>query len=387
MDALGKGLHQNSLDGFYQVARCLLCPSEVHYDAFDLAFAESFKGVVTDMEALLGQLDEWLANPKLLEDLDAATAAMLEGMDLEALRQQVLDRLAKQTKRHEGGNRMIGTGGTSPHGQGGQHPTGVRMGGGGGGRSALAVADARRFSAFRRDLVLDTRQMASALRRLRKLGRESLELELDLDATVDETARNCGDLEVVWRPPRKNDVRMLLLLDVGGSMDPHAQMVSRLFSAAHKGGGFRELKHFYFHNCVYSKVYEDARFYNAKPVSELFRELDSNWYLVLVGDAWMHPGELTMSSGDFWNYARGPSGLTWLARLADHFPRNAWINPEPKRVWNAPTVRSIAEVFPMFELTLEGLGEMAQTIRRTAPPGRRALISQLAGGSADRGAA
>ncbi|MCA9697881.1 MAG: VWA domain-containing protein, partial [Myxococcales bacterium] len=144
----------------------------------------------------------------------------------------------------------------SPFGQGGQHPSGVRMGGRGGGRSALAVADTRRFRDLRKDLVLDTRQMGTALRRLRKLQRKGVIEELDLDGTVDETARNCGDLEIVMRPPRKNDVRMLLLLDVGGSMDPHAETVSKLFSAAYQHGGFKELESYYFHNCVYSKVYE-----------------------------------------------------------------------------------------------------------------------------------
>ena len=268
------------------------------YDGFDLAFAETFRGLVTDLEHMAKQLEEWLRDPKQLMHLDPALRELIEAMGIEELRRQLLERLAEQKKRHEGGNRWVGSGGTSPFGTGGFNPAGVRVGGGGG-RSALAVADARRFRDLRKDLVLDTRQMGTALRRLRQLKRKGAIEELDLDGTVDETARNCGDLEIVMRPPRKNDVRMILLLDVGGSMDPHAELCSRLFSAAHQHGGFKELESYYFHNCVYSKVYEDAAFTKPVSIDSLMRKTDSNWYLVLVGDAWMHPGELMMNSSAF----------------------------------------------------------------------------------------
>ncbi|MBL8971715.1 MAG: VWA domain-containing protein, partial [Myxococcales bacterium] len=290
------------------------------------------------------------------------------------------DRLEKQKERHDGGNRWVGTGGTSPFGTGGAHPTGIRVGGGGS-RSALAVADARRFREFRRDLVLDTRQIAAALRRLRRLTRDDGKLVLDLDDTIDATARNGGDIEVILNPERHADVRLLLLLDVGGSMDPHAQLVSRLFSAAHQGGGFKELRSYYFHNCVYQRVFEDAAF--NKPVStpELLKTLDAKWTVVLVGDAYMHPGELTMSSGDWWESARGPSGLTWLARLADRFPRSAWLNPEPPTLWRSGTIAEIARVFPMFQLTLGGLDDMVKHLRRPALSSeRRNLVATLARG-------
>ena len=249
--------------------------------------------------------------------------------------------------------------------------------GGGGGRSALAVADARRYRSFRKDRVLDTRQMAAALRRLRTLSRKGRDEELDLDGTVRETARNCGDLEIVMRPPRQNDVRMLLLLDVGGSMDPHANLVSTLFSAAHRGGGFKELRSYYFHNCVYGTVYEDAQFERRVEVSDLFRALDPSWYLVMVGDAWMHPGELTMTSGNFWAPTRGPSGLSWLARLADRFPHSGWLNPEPQRFWESPTIHAIGSLFRMFPLTLSGLDGLVRALPRTPPPRRRQLVAQV----------
>ena len=374
--ALRSGLHGDSLDGFYQVARCVLVSSEVHYDAFDQAFAEVFKGVAIDRQKLLENLEDWLSDPKQLAYLDPELFAKLESMDLDELRRQLLERMAEQERRHEGGSKWIGTGGTSPFGQGGMHPTGVRIGSGGG-RSALAVAEARRFREFRRDLVLDTRQIAAALRRLRKLSRKGDDEELDLDATVDETARNCGDLEVVMRPPRRNDVRMLLMLDVGGSMDPHAKLVSRLFSAAHRGGGFRELKHYYFHNCVYSRVYEDAQFRKPVELADVLRMRGNSWYLVMVGDAWMHPGELTMNSPTFWNYSSAPSGLNCLAKLADRFTRSAWLNPEPPRVWRAPTISEIGRIFPMFHLTLDGLDDMVDHLKRPPSPARRRWVQRV----------
>ena len=380
VDALARGLHNNTLDGFYQVARCILIQSEAHYDDFDRVFAETFRGVQADARDLLSQLEEWLRDPKSLEHLDPELRAQLAAMDLEQLRRELLERLEQQKERHDGGNRWVGTGGTSPFGTNGMNPAGIRVGGGGS-RSALAVADARRFREFRRDLVLDTRQIAAALRRLRRLTRDDGKLILDLGETIDATARNCGDIEVVMNPERHADVRLLLLLDVGGSMDPHAQLVSRLFSAAHQGGGFKELRSYYFHNCVYQRVFADAAF--TKPVStaELLKTLDTKWTVVLVGDAYMHPGELTMSSGDWWESARGPSGLTWLARLADRFPRSAWLNPEPPNLWRSGTIAEIARVFPMFQLTLAGLEDMVRHLRRPALSSeRRNRVATLARG-------
>ena len=380
MQALRDGLHDDSLDGFYQLSRCLVVATETHYDAFDQAFLETFKGVQSDLKAALQNLDEWLKDPKQLAYLDPELAAALKGMDLEELRRLLQERLEQQRKRHEGGNRWIGTGGTSPFGQGGYHPTGIRVGGSGGGRSALAVADSRRFRNYRRDLVLDTRQIAAALRKLRTMARKGEDDELAIDETVDATARNCGDLEIIWRPPRKNDVRVLLMMDVGGSMDPFARLVSRLFSAAHNGGGFRSLKPFYFHNCVYSNVYRDAAFTEPVKTAELVKMYEPNWRLVIVGDAYMHPGELMMTTSNWWDGRGGPVGITWLARLADRFPHAAWLNPEPPDIWDAPTISSIRRVFPMYPLTLEGLDEMVAGLRRPITPKRQMLVHKLAHG-------
>lgn len=380
MQAVADGLHGDNLEGFYQVARCLVVSSESDYDAYDQAFAESFRGAATDLSTILESLDDWLRDPKKLEYLDPALAAAIQELGIDELRRQLQERLAEQKKRHEGGNRWIGTGGTSPFGQGGMNPAGIRVGGAGGGRSALAVADARRFAAYRRDLVLDTRQIAAALRKLRTMARKGVDEELDIDETVDATARNCGDLEVMMRPPRKNDVRVVLMMDVGGSMDPFARLCSRLFSAAHNSGGFRELKSFYFHNCVYGRVYEDAAF--TKPVStqDLMRKYDRSWRLIMVGDAYMHPGELMMSTSNWWDGRAGPVGITWLAKLADWFSKCAWLNPEHPDIWDAPTITEIRRVFPMFPLTLEGLSEMVDALRRPPNPGRMRRVHALARG-------
>lgn len=380
MRALADGLHENSLDGFYQVSRCLLVPSETHYDAFDQAFGVTFRGVEADLSSLVQNLDEWLKDPKQLAFLDPKLRAELEAMDMETLRRELLERLEEQKKRHEGGNRWVGTGGTSPFGQGGVNPAGIRIGGKGGGRSALAVADSRRFRAYRKDLVLDTRQIAAALRKLRSMGRKTAEEELDLEETVDATARNCGDLEIVMRPPRKNDVRVLLMMDVGGSMDPFARLVSRLFSAAHSSGGFRELKPYYFHNCVYAQVYEDAAFTKPVRTDEILRKYDPSWRLIIVGDAYMHPGELMMSTSNWWDGRGGPVGITWLARLADRFAHSAWLNPEPPHVWDAPTISEIRNVYDMFPLTLAGLSDMVHTLRRPPHPARRGRVHAIARG-------
>jgi uncharacterized protein with von Willebrand factor type A (vWA) domain len=284
---------------------------------------------------------------------------MLQHLDPEALRKLFEERLKEQKERHDGGNRWIGTGGTSPFGAHGMHPTGMRVGSQGGGRSAMVVADARNYRAYRSDLVLDIRQIEVALRKLRAFAREGNELELDLDATVDETARNAGELEVVLRPPRKPNVRVLLLMDVGGSMDPHAELVSQLFSAAKRASNFRELKTYYFHNCIYGKVYETDSFREGISLHDLMRHCTREWKLVMVGDAAMHPAELLGGGGWYGSTDEGErmAGIRWMQLLADHFDRSAWLNPDSPTYWKGGTAEMLASLYPMFHLTLEGLGE------------------------------
>ena len=381
-EALAAGAHGHELLGFYQVARAVCVHRAADYDAFDRAFARTFRGAVDAADRVLEQIAAFLQDPARLASLDPALRRALEALSRDEVRRRFFERLAQQRARHRGGSHWIGTGGTSPFGQGGFHPTGVRLGGAGGGRSAMVVADQRRFAAYRTDRVLDTRQIAVALRKLRSMGHEGRATELDLDGTIDRTARNGGDLDVVLRPPRKNRLRVLLLLDVGGSMTPHADRVERLFSAVKQAGGFRRLSSYYFHNCIYGKVYRDAAFYDPVPTEHLLSGHDPHTRLVIVGDAYMHPMELSFAGSSWWAPERGPSGYTWLARLADRFPHNAWLNPEPPRLWSAPSIAAIRRLFPMFPLTLEGLDEMVAHLRRPPDAARRAFWAQMARGAA-----
>jgi hypothetical protein len=356
MEALERGLHDSSLDGFYRVARAV-CVKEVgQLDAFDVAFLAHFRGVRFEALAISGELLEWLSDPRLLEGLSEDERRMIERLDLAELRRRFEERLREQDRRHDGGNRWIGTGGSSPFGHGGAHPTGLRVGGSGGGRSAMQLAGERRFREYRRDAILDVRQIDLALRRLRRLGRDGAPEELDLDETIAETARNAGELELVFHPPKRNRMKLILLMDVGGSMEPHSRLVERLFTAASRIGRFARFRHYYFHNCVYDEVYEDAEFRRPLPLGDLIGESSRDERLVVVGDALMHPAELLSAGGALYYYkdSRSP-GIASLRRLGDHFRRTAWLNPEPERFWPRSTAEMIASVIPMWTLTLDGL--------------------------------
>ncbi len=371
LEALARALladaHDTSLEGFYYVARSLFVHSETELDAFDEAFSAHFRGIASASIRVHGELEEWLRDPAKLAFLSEEQRALLESLDMAELRRRLEERLREQKERHQGGNRWVGTGGTSPFGAGGYHPTGLRFGAMGGSRSAVGVADARRYRGYRSDLVLDVRQIEMALRKLRSFTREGVQEELDIDQTVAETARNAGELEIVTRAPRRSNIRVILMMDVGGSMDPHVLLMSELFSAARRATHFRELKTYYFHNAIYGQVFESERFRDPMPLSQLFRECDGGRYhLVMVGDASMHPGEL-FSDGP-WYRSHGASeerttALEWFHLLARHFPKNAWLNPDRPQTWSG-TVDELRRAFPMFPLTLEGLGEAMQQLTR-----------------------
>jgi uncharacterized protein with von Willebrand factor type A (vWA) domain len=364
MEAMSLGLHESSLDGFYHLCRTICIKDIAHYDAYDEAFLAYFKDVHTDALQLTEQLRAWLADPRNLEGLTDEQRAALQHLDLEKLREMFEQRLKEQKERHDGGNRWIGTGGTSPFGTGGNNPTGMRVGGGGG-RSAMAVADERRFKEYRRDVVLDVRQIDVALRGLRRLGREGALDELDLDETIDKTSKNAGDIDIVFRPPRRNRVKVLLMMDVGGSMDPYAELVSRLFTAASRAGRFAKFRSYYFHNCVYNSVYEDAQFRKGVPVADLLANSDRDEKLVFVGDALMHPAELLDPGGSMYLYTQNrASGIEWLRRLAAHFRSATWLNPEPDRFWPGTTIEVVASVFAMYPLTLDGLAHAVRYLVR-----------------------
>jgi hypothetical protein len=356
-EALKIGLHENSLDGFYYTARALLVHREGHLDAFDQAFLAEFKGVEGEHVRLKEELLEWLKDAKLkLDELSPEERALAESLDIEQLKKLFEQRLNEQKERHDRGNRWVGTAGTSPFGREGQKRDGVRAGGAGGNRSAVQVADARQYRPYRSDVTLDLRQMEMALRRLRAFIREGAEEELDLDRTIDETARNAGEIEVVTRPPSRPNTRVILLMDVGGSMDPYAQLMSKLFSATKRATHFKELRTYYFHNCVYGRVYKTERFDEPIWVQDLLHECGRNYKLILVGDALMAPYELLRQGGAISINDRNTlPGIGWLMMMQQHFPQSIWLNPEPQTYWDGTTIDHVRKVFEMFPLTLEGL--------------------------------
>ena len=365
LSALEKGLHGSSLQRFYHLARCVLVKSETYYDAFDRAFLKVFEGVEGSLD-IEEELLEWLKDPKNFRELTDEERARLERLSGDELMRKFLETLAEQDDRHDGGGRWVGTGGRSPYGHGGEHPTGIRVGGRARNRSAMKVAEERRFEDYRTDATLDIRQTRVALRRLRQLTRTGPQSELDLGETIDETCRNAGEIELVFRAERRNDLRLLLLMDVGGTMAPHFEPVSRLLSALHEERGLREFQAYYFHNCIYEELGRSARLLRREmiPTGDLLRKLDSRWKVMIVGDAAMHPGELLEANGNIDPRRASPTrGIDWLQRIRDRFERVVWLNPEPPEAWKrTPTVQLVERIFPMYHLSVDGIGEAVSAL-------------------------
>lgn len=365
--ALAAGLHESSLDGFYHVARALLIHKESDLDSFDQAFAETFRGAEKRSLEIQQALLDWLNDAlKSERELTPEERAIADALNDEDLRKMFEERLREQTERHDGGNRWIGTGGTSPFGNAGAKRPGIRVGGSSRHRSAISVADARSYAPYRNDLTLDTRQLELALRKLRAFAREGSDQELDVDATIDETAKNAGELSIKTRPPRRPNTRVILMMDVGGSMDPYVDLVSKLFSAARRATHFKELRTYYFHNCVYGRVYATERFDNPVLIQDLLHECGPHYKLVMVGDALMAPYELLNPEGGFLvpGVTERMAGIQWLTLLSRHFERSVWLNPETPSYWHGNTIEYVRQAFEMFPLTLEGLGEAVQHLVR-----------------------
>ncbi len=361
MEALSRGLISN-LDDFYYLARAILVKSEAYFDEYDLAFQEYFTGIESPAE-IHQKFLEWLKDPINRELLTDEEKALYDMMDLDELIREFEKRLAEQTEQHDGGSYWIGRGGTSPFGHSGSHPAGIRIGGQSRGRGAIQIAQERRFRNYRNDLTLDVRQIKMALRRLRQLSRIGPEDELDLDETIDATAQNAGEIEMRWTRSRKNAVKLLLLMDVGGSMEPFAHVCSQLFSAAHSSSHFKDLQYYYFHNCIYDNLYRDMLTQEEVGTEHLLRTLEPDYKVILVGDARMAMSELTARYGAIYYYQRNDiPGVVWLQRIAEHFTHCVWLNPEEPRYWNHPTVQMIGKLFPMYQLTLDGLGEAVRKL-------------------------
>lgn len=378
LQCLELGLHDSKVEGFYHVARACLVKSESDFDTFDGVFAEYFDGVLGAVE-IPQELLDWLADPKPFEELTPEQIAALEHLDIDELMRRFQETMAEQTERHDGGGKWVGTGGRSPYGHGGQHPTGIRVGGPGGGRSAMKVAEDRRFADYRTDVALDTRNVKLALRRLRQLTRTDGPEELDIDGTIDKTCKEAGEIELVFRPKRKNDVRLLLLMDVGGTMDPYYEPVSRLLTALHEERGLRDFKAYYFHNCVYERVYETGRLLRSESImtADLLRTYGERWKLMIVGDAAMHPTELHSARGNINpRMETETSGVAWLDRLVRHFDRSVWLNPDRPVEWAmSSTCRHISTLFPMYHLSVNGLEEGVKGLVGARPVAVRPVMA------------
>ena len=359
LEALSKELHGYSLENFYYLARTALVKDERHFDRFDQVFGHHFKGLDLDLETFDAEIpDEWLRKiaERYLSEEEKALIESLGGW--EKLMETLRDRLREQQERHQGGSKWIGTGGTSPFGAWGYNPEGIRMGQGvSRHRRAVKVWDKREFRDFDDSVELGTRNMKVALRRLRSFTREGGELLLDVDNTVRATADNAGWLELRYERERHNKVKVLLLLDVGGSMDDHIREIEQLFSACRSE--FKHLEHWYFHNFVYEFMWRDnsRRYEERTPTLDLLHTYARDYKLVFVGDASMSPYEIVMPGGAVEHFNE-EAGHVWMRRFLDQFPSAVWLNPVPRRGWDyTESIAMVREMFEerMFPLTIAGL--------------------------------
>lgn len=363
IEALDKGLAQSSLTGFYHLCRSILIKSEADYDKFDAVFAEYFRNVQTP-EDLPEQFWKWLEEDEWERDINDKGSGEEFYRELDELLKMFQERIEEQKEKHSGGNYWIGTGGTSPMGRGGYNSQGIRVGGHSRHKSAVQVAGERNFRDFRQDNVLDIRSFQMAFRKLRQYSSrvDGEKTELDIDQTIDATCENAGLLKLVYDKPRKNTVKVLLLIDSDGSMLPYSRLCNRLFQALRKSNHFKDLQVYYFHNCIYDNLYTTpyCRRGDWVDTNWVLGNLDSEYKVIFVGDAAMAPSELYRKGGNsyigLWNQELG---IEWLKKFKRRYKRQIWLNPIREQEWEwtygAHTIQAIREVFPMFELTLDGL--------------------------------
>jgi uncharacterized protein with von Willebrand factor type A (vWA) domain len=361
LEAMQKGLAGQSVDDFYYLARTTLVKDESELDRFDRIFGAYFQGVEDSLSDLFQALpDEWLRRESelLLTDEERAQIEAMGGF--EALMEALKERLEEQEDRHEGGSKWIGTAGTSPFGAYGYNPEGVRMGQDGSrNRRAVKVWDKREYRNLDDSLELGTRNIKVALRRLRKFAREGAADQLDLDDTIDKTARNAGLLDIRMVPERHNAIKVLLCLDIGGSMDDHIRVCEEMFSAARSE--FKHLEYFYFHNFVYEAMWKDNRRRQTEktPTLDITHKYGPDYKLIFVGDATMSPYEIVYAGGSVEHWNEEP-GAVWIKRLLNAYPKAVWLNPEPEQRWDyTPSTKLIREIMDdrMFPLTIRGLDD------------------------------
>lgn len=370
LEGMEKGVAGASVDDFYYLARTTLVKDEKYFDTFDMVFANFFRGAMNATEGLFDAEipDEWLQN--LAERVfDEEELAKLKSLGFDELMEELAKRLQEQQGRHQGGNRWIGTGGTSPFGNSGHNPAGVRIGGKGGGGRATKIWEKREFRGLDGEVELGTRNIKVALRKLRKFVRDGAEDEFDLDGTIRATADNGGWLDIRMVAERKNRIKVLLFFDIGGSMDSHIKLSEELFSATRTE--FKHLEYYYFHNCLYERVWrQDKRGYNEwTPTWDVINTYGHDYKVIFVGDATMSPFEITEVGGsiEHWNEE---SGETWMRRVLEIYPDAVWLNPVPQERWmNTPSLRIMHQLMGgrMFPLTIEGLEAAMKVLRKGTP--------------------
>ncbi|MFQ5609273.1 MAG: VWA domain-containing protein [Woeseiaceae bacterium] len=367
LEAMNKGLARHSVDEFYFLARSTLVKDESQLDKFDRIFGAFFKGIEDSLADLNVDIpDEWLRQQAELM-LSEEERARIEAMGgFEELMKALRERLEEQDDRHEGGNRWIGTAGTSPFGAYGHNPEGIRIGQAGSrNRSGVKVWDQRQYRNLDDSVELGTRNIKVALRRLRKFAREGAADQLDLEDTIDKTARNAGLLDIRMVPERHNVVKVLLCLDIGGSMDDHVRICEELFSAA--SSEFKHLEYFYFHNFIYESMWKDNRRRHSEktPTMDIAHKYGSDYKLVFVGDATMSPYEIVYAGGSVEHWNEEP-GAVWIQRLLNTYPKAIWFNPEPRNRWDyTPSIKLTRELLEdrMFPLTIAGLDDGIKALR------------------------
>ena len=366
LEALKRDVIRPSIDDFYFLSRATLVKDEAHYDRFDRAFGEFFNGVQTSIGLAKEIPDEWFRS--LLErEFTPEELARLEKLGFDRLMEEFRKRLEEQDGAHHGGNKWIGSGGTSPFGHGGRHPEGIRIGGPGkGNKSAVKVWEARAYRDYDDQVELGTRNIKVALRRLRRFAREGADLELDLHDTIESTAKNAGWLDLKLVPERHNAVKVLMLLDVGGTMDEHIRRVEELFSATK--AEFKHLEFYYFHNCVYERLWRNnrRRFAEKFDTVDVLRKYNPDYKLIFVGDATMSPYEILQPGGSV-EHNNPEAGAVWLQRFTQHFPKFVWINPEPEGLWQYRQSISLIRQLTadrMYPLTLDGLTRAMRTLSK-----------------------
>ncbi len=366
LEALSTPLMPPSLEDFYFLARTTLVKDETLFDRFDRAFGSYYKAMEMKLPAGKTIPLDWLVK-EFERRLTPEQKAELEKHGWDKLMEMFKERMEEQKGRHAGGSRWIGTGGTSPFGNGGYHPEGIRVGGkSAGNRTAIKVWDERQFRDYDDSIELGIRNFKVALRRLRRFAREGAELELDLDDTIKKTARNAGYLDIRMVPERHNNVKVLMLLDVGGSMDDHIARVEELFSAARTE--FRNLEVYYFHNCPYEYLWQSnhRRQRERFETWDVLRKFNADWRLIFVGDATMSPYEVLQPGGSVEHYNK-ESGAEWLGRMVNQWPKSVWLNPEPQGSWqyrqSIGLIRNIVQD-RMFPVTVSGLEQAMRLLSK-----------------------